>query len=56
VKHLFPGAGIHYALGEEEKKHVGIITGKNIINTVAEEGFWPETEFPERLAGEGIML
>lgn len=32
----------------EGKKLVGIISRKNIINAVAEQGFWPEHEFQIR--------
>ena len=35
---------------DEHKKLIGIITRKNIINAVAEMGFWPEAEFRKRFA------
>jgi CBS domain-containing protein len=33
----------------ENKKLVGIISRKNIINAMAEQGFWPEHEFKKRV-------
>lgn len=33
----------------DNKKLVGIIGRKNIINALAEEGFWPEREFKKRV-------
>jgi len=33
----------------ENKKLVGIITRKSIINAMAERGFWPEHEFQKRV-------
>lgn len=33
----------------KNKKLVGIISRKNIINAMAEQGFWPEHEFKKRV-------
>jgi len=33
----------------DNKKLVGIISRKNIINALAEKGFWPEHEFKKRV-------
>ncbi|MEW6585046.1 MAG: CBS domain-containing protein [Nitrospirota bacterium] len=33
----------------ENKKLVGIISRKNVINAIAEEGFWPEEHFQKRV-------
>ncbi len=33
----------------ESKKLVGLISRKNIMNALAEEGFWPEHEFQKRV-------
>lgn len=33
----------------ESKKLVGLISRKNIINALGEEGFWPEHEFQKRV-------
>jgi CBS domain-containing protein len=33
----------------ENKKLVGVISRKNIINALAEKGFWPEHEFKKRV-------
>jgi CBS domain-containing protein len=32
-----------------ERKLVGIIARKNLMNALAERGFWPEHEFQKRL-------
>jgi CBS domain-containing protein len=46
---------IMYSLGfsilpvVKNKKLVGIISRKNIINAMAEQGFWPEHEFKKRV-------
>jgi CBS domain-containing protein len=35
---------------DDKKRLVGIITRKNIITALAEQGFWPEAEFKKRAA------
>lgn len=35
---------------DAKKKLVGLITRKNIIYAIAEQGFWPEAEFRKRVA------
>jgi CBS domain-containing protein len=35
---------------DDRRKLVGILTRKNIISAMAEQGFWPEAEFRKRAA------
>ena len=47
---LFVREGISLIPVVENRKLVGVITRKNIITAMAEEGFWPEAEFQKRAA------
>lgn len=49
IVEIFFGQRISIIPVVDKKKLVGLVSRKNIINTMAEEGFWKEHEFQKRV-------